>query len=191
MVMATTSAAPPLTYEDYLTLPDDRNRHEIIAGEKYVSPAPTTPHQRVVQHLHLSLGPYVEEHAAGDIFLAPCDVLLSDTDIVQPDLLFVAVEQSSIVQERGIEGAPDLIAEVVSEGNRRHDEIRKRKLYARHGVTEYWVVDPALETVKSYREPEGGYEQAAVWSAEDEDTITTPLLPEWRLPLNNLFRETR
>ena len=76
----------------------------------------------------------------------------------------------------GIEGAPDLIAEVVSEGNRRHDEVRKRRLYARHGVAEYWVIDPALETVKVYRKPEGGYERVAECAAETDDSLTTPLL---------------
>lgn len=186
--MATKSAAPPLTYEDYRTIPDDRRRHEIIDGEEYVSPAPTTPHQRIVQRLHLSLGPYVEEQSAGEVFVAPCDVLLSETGIVQPDVLFVVAERSDIVKERGIEGAPDLIAEVVSEGNRRHDEVRKRKLYARHGVAEYWVVDPALESVKVYREPEGGYERVAERTAEHEDTLSTPLLPDWQLPLTDLFR---
>jgi Uma2 family endonuclease len=77
---------------------------------------------------------------------------------------------------------------VISEGNRRHDEVRKRKLYARHGVAEYWVVDPALETVKVYRHPEGGYERVAERTAEDEDTITTPLLSDWQLSLADLFR---
>jgi Uma2 family endonuclease len=130
----------------------------------------------------------VKERSAGEIFIAPYDVLLSEHDIVQPDVLFVSTEHSDIVKERGIEGAPDLIAEVVSEGNRRHDEVRKRKLYARHGVPEYWIVDPALDTVKVYRNPEGGYERVGQLCAEDEDTLTTPLLSDWALPLTELFR---
>lgn len=183
------SAAPPLTYEDYCLLPDDGKRHEIIDGEEYMSPSPTASHQRIVQRLHLSLGPFVEEHAAGEVFVAPYDVILSDHDIVQPDVFFVSAERRDLVKERGLEGAPTLVAEVVSEGNRRHDEVRKRKLYARHGVPEYWVIDPALETVKVYRNPEGGYERAVEASAEDEDTLTTPLLPDWTLPLTTLFRD--
>jgi Uma2 family endonuclease len=186
--MSTKSAAPPLTYEDYCLIPDDGKRHEIIDGEEYTSPSPTTPHQRIVQRLHRSLAPFVKERSAGEIFIAPYDVLLSEHDIVQPDVLFVSTEHSDIVKERGIEGAPDLIAEVVSEGNRRHDEVRKRKLYARHGVPEYWIVDPALDTVKVYRNPEGGYERVGQLCAEDEDTLTTPLLSDWALPLTELFR---
>jgi len=183
------TSAPPLTYEDYCRLPDDGRRHEIIDGEEYMSPSPTTPHQRIVQRLHLSLAPFVNERSAGEVFIAPYDVLLSEHDIVQPDVLFVAAERLDLVKERGLEGAPTLIAEVVSEGNRRHDEVRKRKLYERHGVPEYWVVDPALGTVKVYRKPDGGYERAAERRAEDEDTLSTPLLPDWSLPLTTLFRD--
>jgi Uma2 family endonuclease len=187
--MPETSAAPPLTYEDYCLLPDDGKRHEIIDGEEYMSPSPTTPHQRVVINLLYALRRYTEEEGDGEVFVAPHDVLLSDHDIVQPDVFFVAAERRHIVKERGLEGAPTLVAEVVSEGNRRHDEVRKRKLYERHGVPEYWVVDPALETVKVYREPDGGYERAAERRAEDEDTLSTPLLPDWTLPLTTLFRD--
>ncbi|MFB6230886.1 MAG: Uma2 family endonuclease [Salinibacter sp.] len=186
--MATELAAPPLTYEDYRTIPDDRHRHEIVDGEEYVSSAPTTPQRRIVRRLLISLSLHVEEQGLGEVFDAPCDVLLSETDIVQPDVLFVAAERSNIVKERGIEGAPDLIAEIVSEGNRRHDEIRTRKLDARHDVPEYWVVDPALETVKVYREPDGGYKRVAEWTAEHDDALSTPLLPDWSLPLKDLFR---
>jgi Uma2 family endonuclease len=186
--MSTKSAAPPLTYEDYCLLPDDGKRHEIIDGEEHRSPSPTTSHQRAVLNLLYALQQYTEENSIGEVFVAPHDVILSENDIVQPDVFFVADEHSDIVKERGIEGAPDLIAEVVSEGNRRHDEVRKRKLYARHGVPEYWVVDPALGTVKVYQGPEGGYERVAELRAEDEDTLTTPLLPDWALPLVDLFR---
>lgn len=110
---------------------------------------------------------------------------------MQPDVLYVGGENREIVKERGIEGVPNLIAEVVSEGNRRHDEVRKRKLYARHGVPEYWVVDPELETVKVYREPEDGYHQVAEHTAEEEDILTTPLLSGWSLALTRLFRPAR
>jgi len=186
--MDVSSAAPPLTYDDYVLIPEDGKRHEIIDGNEYMSPSPSTPHQRVVLTLAASLREHALNTEAGEVFVAPCDVLLSETDIVQPDVLFVASAREHIIAERGIEGAPDLVAEVVSEGNRRHDEVRKRKLYARHGVTEYWVVDPALETVKVYRRPEGGYARVAELSAEDEATLTTPRLDGWTMALSDLFR---
>lgn len=183
------TSAPSLTYEDYCLIPDDGRRHEIIDGEEYMSPSPTTSHQRVVLSLLYSVQRYLEENKDGEVFAAPHDVILSDHDIVQPDVFFVSAGRSDIVKERGIEGTPDLIAEVVSEGNRRHDEVRKRTLYERHGVPEYWVVDPALGTVKVYREPDGGYERVAEERAEDEDTLSTPLLRDWTLPLTTLFRD--
>lgn len=176
-----------LTYEDYALIPDDGRRHEIIDGEEYVSPSPSTPHQRVVVNLIFYLRSYVAQHDVGEVFAAPLDVLLSDTNIVQPDVLFVSDERASIVTERGIEGAPDLIVEVLSEGNRRHDEVRKRKLYARFGVPEYWIADPALETIKVYRLTDGDYERTAELSAEAGDTLTTPLLPDVAVALNEVF----
>ena len=189
-LMPETSAAPPLTYEDYCLIPDDGRRHEIIGGEEYTASSPTTSHQRVVGRLLVAIHQHVLDQNEGEV-LTRCDVILSDHDIVQPDVFFVADGRRDIVTERGIEGAPDLIAEIVSEGNRRHDEVRKRKLYARHGVAEYWVVDPALETVKVYRRPEGGYERKAERSAEQDEVLTTPLLADWALPLPELFRARR
>lgn len=185
--MSATSAAPPLTYEDYLTIPDDGKRHEIIDGVEFMSPSPSASHQRVAQRLYLALAPHVEDRSLGEVFIAPFDVLLSNTDIVQPDLLFVSTQNLTDVKEHGVEGPPDLVVEVLSEGNRRYDEVRKRNLYSRHGVTEYWVLDPALETVKVYRHPEDGYERVAELTAEKEEELTSPMLPEWHLTLTDLF----
>ena len=103
-LMPETSAAPPLTYEDYCLIPDDGKRHEIIDGEEYMSPSPTTSHQRVVLKLLYSLQQYLEENEVGEVFAVPHDVLLSDHDIVQPDVFFVADGCRDIVKERGIEG---------------------------------------------------------------------------------------
>lgn len=188
--MSTKSAAPPLTYEDYLTIPDDGKRHEIIDGIEHMSPAPSTPHQTILLNLAAALKDHAQRQSLGRVFVAPCDVILSDTNIVQPDVLFVLSDRRTIIKEHGIDGAPDLIAEVISEGNRRYDEVRKRNLYARHGVTEYWVLDPALETVKVYRNPEDGYERTAELTAENNDELTSPLLSEWRLALTDLFAST-
>lgn len=180
-----------LTYEDYLLIPDDGQRHEIIDGEEHVSPSPSTPHQRIVQHFLVHLTLHVEDNQLGEVFVAPLDVILSDTNIVQPDVLYVSEERASIITERGIEGVPDLIVEVLSEGNRRHDEVRKRKLYARFEVPEYWIADPALETVKVYRLIDAGYERIAELSAETADALTTPLLPDFAVALDAIFATSR
>lgn len=175
------------TYEDYLLFPNDGKRHEIIDGEHYVTPSPSTRHQRILGNLHLAFGNFLKQHKLGEVFVAPCDVVLSDLDVVEPDLLFVSSGRSSIVTEKNIQGPPDLAIEIFSESTRKTDEIIKRKLYERHGVTEYWIVDPELETVKVYRMTDRGYIRSAELSLESNNTLTTPLLPDLRISLSEIF----
>lgn len=176
-----------LTVEDFELFPDDGRRHELIDGEHCVTPAPNTRHQRILIHLISVLDPFVRERGLGEIFAAPYDVILSDTDVVEPDLLFLSRERLDLLTEKNLHGAPDLVVEVVSESSRRMDEVVKRKLYERFGVREYWVVDPVVETVKVYRLRDDRYERAAELSREERDRLTTPLLPGLDLPLEELF----
>src|SRR2546425_684946 len=176
-----------LTYEDYLHFPDDGKRHELIDGEHYVTPSPKTKHQQVSANLVFLLHQHVRATRAGQVFAARLDVLLSETDVVEPDLLFVSGARSAIITEANIQGAPDLVVEILSESTRKTDEIIKRKLYERFGVTEYWVVDPELETVKVYQLSDRRYVRAAELSTEAGDTLSTPLLPELRIPLAEIF----
>lgn len=175
------------TYEDYLLFPDDGKRHELIDGERYMTPAPSTKHQRISLNLAITIGTYVKQHKIGKVFDAPCDVILSDLDVVQPDLLFVSSARASIITEKNIQGAPDLVVEILSEGTRKTDEIIKRKLYEGHGIPEYWIVDPELETVKVYRMSAQGYIRSAELSLESNSTLTTPLLADLRIPLSEIF----
>lgn len=146
-----------LTYEDYCALPDDGRRYEIIDGDLFMSPAPNIPHQKVV----LRLGARLDNHAhAGDlgtVLIAPTDVLLGEHDIVQPDIVFISRERSSIIRDKNIEGAPDLIVEVLSPGTSRRDLRDKRNLYARSGVQYYWVLDPDGPRVTELQLQEGEY----------------------------------
>jgi len=177
-----------LTYEDYLHLPEDGKRHELIEGDHYVTPSPTPRHQLVLARLGGILYAYLREHPLGNIYPAPLDVVLSDTDVVQPDLLFLAGGRQDLVTESNLRGAPDLVVEVLSESTRRTDEITKRHLYERHGVGEYWVIDPVLETVKVYRLAEEGFRREAELSTEAGDRLTTPLLPGLSVSLDEIFR---
>ena len=178
-----------LSYEDYALIPDDGRRHEILDGEHVVSPAPKTKHQRLVSRLDRSLGSHVDERGVGEVFVAPFDVVLSDHDILQPDVCFVADDRLGIVDEDNCKGAPDLVVEVLSSSTRRRDLIEKRRQYERFGVREYWVVDPAIDTVQVFRREEGGaYVRAAELSAEADDALASPLVPDWRLALSRLFR---
>jgi Uma2 family endonuclease len=176
-----------LTYEDYALIPDDGRRHEIIDGEEHVSPSPRTRHQRAVLRLALALSEHVEAQGLGEVFVAPFDVLLSDHDIVQPDVLFVSDTRLHIVDEENCKGAPDLVVEVLSEGTRRYDLVRKRALYERAGVAEYWVVDPGIDEVRVFRAEGGRYVPPAILSAEAGDALSSPLLPGPGLSLVDLF----
>ncbi len=175
------------TYEDYLLFPEDGKRHELIDGEHFMTPSPSTKHQRILGNLFLAFRTFLKEHKIGEIFVAPCDVVLSDLDVVEPDLLFVSSGRSSIITEKNIQGPPDLVVEILSETTRKTDEIIKRKLYEHHGVSEYWIVDPELETVKVYRMGDEGYARTGEYSKENTDTLTTPLLPGLQIPLSEIL----
>ncbi len=179
--------APKLTYADYCLIPEDGNRHEIIDGDHYVSPAPTYYHQQIILRLGTKLFTFVDERKLGSISLAPVDVVLSDHSVVQPDLLFISAARASIITPKNVLGTPDLLIEVLSEFNRRQDEVVKRSLYEKHGVAEYWVVDPELELVKIYYLKDGKYDKPLMLMRDNGDTLTTDLLPGFECGLDKVF----
>lgn len=188
--MQTTPYDTRLTYEDLLLLyADDGRRHEIIDGEHYVTPSPTTRHQVLVGRLYFEVELFLRQHAgAGRVFLAPLDVLFSKWDLVEPDLLFVANDQDEIVTKPNVQGPPALVVEILSPGTRRTDEQVKRRLFDRGGVREYWLVDPELDLVKVYRrQDDGTFPRVAELTSESHDVLTTPLLPGLTIQLDALF----
>lgn len=185
----TTSASTKLTYEDYAAIPEDGLRHEIIDGEHYVNPAPFTKHQATSRRLEFALLKYLEQRRIGTVFHAPCDVVLSNVNVVQPDILYIANEHEQIITEKNIQGAPDLVIEILSESTRRLDEITKRNLYERFGVAEYWVVDPVEDTVKIYRLTSGRYDRVAEISTETGGRLESPLLPGFGMDIAAVFRD--
>ena len=141
------STKTKLTYENYMKTPDDE-RYELLDGELLVmEPAPLTAHQYVLGNLYHAMRLFSDERNLGEVYISPTDVVLSDTDVVQPDLLFVSYERAHIVTRENIQGAPDLIVEVLSPSTAERDRTLKLDLYARHGVKEYWLVDPNAKTV--------------------------------------------
>lgn len=183
-------AAPSakFTYDDFLKFPNDGRRHEIIDGAHYVTPSPNTKHQTISKRLTVAIDIHLMRHAGGSVFAAPFDVVLSDLDIVEPDLIYISRERAGVLTEQHVRGAPDLVVEILSPGTRRTDEITKRKLYERYGVSEYWVVDPELESIKVYRRGDAHtFTRAAELSAESGDALTTPLLPNFSVSLSKIF----
>lgn len=182
-----TTPSVKFTYEDFVNFPDDGKRHEIIDGEHYVTPSPNTKHQTIVFNLAAAFAGYLRTHAVGAAFVAPFDVVFSDVDIVEPDLLYISRSRASILTDQHVRGAPDLVVEILSTGTRKIDEVTKRKVYERFGVFEYWIVDPELETIKIYRRIEDAFARVAELSAEASDVLATPLLPDFSAALAGLF----
>ena len=145
------SVTRPYTVEDVRALPDDRNRYETIAGELFVTPCPSLRHQAVLARLHLTIGPYVEQHQLGQLLFAPFDVVYGPMTLVEPDLLFVSSRRRQVLTEREVIGAPDLVVEVLSPSTARTDRGRKRALYQETGVREYWIVYAEQNLVEIWR----------------------------------------
>lgn len=173
-----------LTYEDYCLLSTDGKRHEIIDGEHFVTPSPLTLHQRVVMRLGHHLMGYLDVHPLGEVFVAPFDVVFSRFDVVEPDLLYVSKDRSSIVTRKNVQGAPDLVVEILSEGTAHIDRDTKMKLYSRFGVREYWVIDPEAPSAEIHRAGKEGLHLVVNLSAGG--SLTSPLLPGFTVPLSKL-----
>jgi Uma2 family endonuclease len=178
-----------LTYDDFVRFPDDGRRHEIIDGKHYVTPSPNLGHQELIGRLHLEIGLYLRQHPGiGRVFLSPLDVLFTQWDIVEPDLLFVAADQTDILTELNVQGPPALVVEILSRGTRKRDLTIKRRLFDRGGVREYWAVDPKLHLVMVFaRQKDGSFPQVATLSRDRDDVLTTGLLPGLTIQLNELF----
>ncbi|MGH7232819.1 MAG: Uma2 family endonuclease [Nitrospiraceae bacterium] len=175
-----------LTYQDYLLLPEDGKRYEIIEGDLYMTPAPTTRHQIIVARLSHVLMTYLESHQIGTVLTAPCDVVLSDTDIFQPDLLLVLNEGSARITEKNIQGPPDLIIEILSPGTAARDQELKRKRYEHFAVGEYWLIDPDRNTMEVLRLEEDRYVRLCLATRPSE--CTSPLFPNLTIDLDWLLK---
>lgn len=171
------------TVADYMSLPQEHGA-ELIEGELVMSPSPTSRHQRVLRNLSSELTAFLKRTGWGELLFAPMDVILSDDTVVQPDLFVVRRERLAIVKER-VEGVPDLVVEILSAYAQDRDLLLKRDLYAKHGVKEYWIVDPEARTVEALAWRDGRFELIAIF--ESKDVLVTPLLPDLSLDLATIW----
>ena len=150
----------PLTYADLELARDTSDeRLELIEGEIYVSPSPTWLHQLVVHRLAVMLDRAIVESGRGIVLESPFDVFLDDHNILQPDVVVLLRDRRGLLGSKNLEGAPSLAIETVSPSSGRLDMRRKRDLYARFGVPEYWVVDPDARMVTIFGDlREGQYQ---------------------------------
>lgn len=177
--------ATKLTYEEYRKTPDDE-RYELLDGELIMAPAPLTGHQLVQVALGTPLYTFVKQRDLGLVFFAPTDVVLSDTNVVQPDLLFVSTAREHIVTRANIQGAPDLVVEIRSDSTAERDWTLKRELYAEHGVKEYWLVDPEAMTVTVLLLHGDVFNVVGTyWKGQ---RLTSPTLEGFTVSLDEIFR---
>jgi len=176
------------TYDDLAAMPEDNVIREILDGELFVSPSPFVRHQRIVGRLVFAIGNYLEKHRIGEVFAAPLDTVFSIDNVCDPDVLFVSHKRSSIVTKKHIQGSPDFVIEVLSEFNRKNDEVRKLEIYQRFDVTEYWIVDPDANTIRVFRRDGRALPLVSELAASAGDVATTPILPGLTIDLTELFR---
>jgi len=177
----------PMTYEQYAEMPDDGMRYEIFDGKlEMMTPGPMTNHQSVSVELEVKLHNSCRTDYL--VFDAPIDVILSPTNVLQPDILMIHRSRLSIVGRHGIEGPPDLVVEIVSPGSIKRDTVVKMRIYERFGVNEYWIVDASNRTLAQHRLGEDG-SYAIVNLFEGDDTVVSDTLPCVAFTLSDIFRE--
>ncbi len=183
--MVYAEAAVKLTYEDYANIPGDE-RYELIDGELILAVTPNEIHQRVSKKL-LWLLMQIEESGFGWVYHAPFDVVLSDTDVVQPDLMFISKERAGIITPANVQGAPNLVVEVLSPSTSQRDWTQKRDMYAKYGVRELWLVAPDAKLVWVMALTDGEYAIAGVY--KDGQTLISPTLAGLTIDLGYVFAE--
>jgi len=173
------------TYADYQQLPEGAP-YELIHGHLVMSPSPSVKHQRLVLDLCCLLDKYVEDQSEGEVVPGPLDARLADDTVVQPDVLYVSPDHADRIGEQEIDGAPDLVMEVISPSTSHRDVFDKKRLYETHGVPEYWIVDPDSETVEVHTLTGEAYtlHQRFV----EDGTAASALLDDFMIDLSTLFR---
>ena len=174
------------TYEDWLQLPDDGFRYEILDGELHMAPPPTTSHQSTAGNLYAAFHTFVRARRLGRVLPAPCGVRLPGQPVpVQPDILFVRTDRVDIIKEDYVEGAPDLVVEVLSPSNWLYDRTEKLRAYRDAGVTEYWIVDYRTRTVEVFVLEEGTY--ALVDKYGTGETAHSQVLAGFEVAVEDIF----
>ena len=178
-----------LTYRDYLDMPESDDRYELIDGELCMSPPPIPEHQGFLFVLTLALGNFVVEHRLGRIYFSPIGVVLSDGDALQPDLIFIATERLNIITGNYVQGAPDLVVEVLSPSTARRDRTVKREIYEGAGVREYWLVDMRNRSIEVNAASDAGFVTVGVYGRGD--VLVSPLFPGFSMDVSGAFESAR
>lgn len=173
------------TYEDYAKLPEGAP-YQLIGGQLVMSPSPTPYHQRISKKLGMMLLEFVEEkNKIGEVLFAPLDVYFEETETYQPDVIYIPNGRIDIVKEKKIEGAPDLLVEILSPSTAYYDLKKKKAVYEKHGVKEYWIVDPEEKTVEVFENQNRKFILVGTFGKDDK--LTSKLLPGLTVDLSQVF----
>lgn len=182
--MATPERTTGLTYTELVEmLPEDNRRIELIDGELSLSPGPTLRHQRVVGRIFYALETYARDQG-GEAFGNPVDTYVSETNVVQPDVMYLAPSQIDLSEPRLVKAAT-LVVEISSPSTRRRDLSRKRELYEELDVPEYWFVDLDAARIEVFRLQGGTYGEPG--HALPGDLLTSPVLPGFELDVAEIL----
>lgn len=173
--MSSRPAAELFTVEDYKAMPPGPPYYQLIEGELVMAPSPNSFHQDIAGNVYYLLRQHVARHRLGKVCIAPLDVYLSEANVFQPDVLFLANPVDPRFQRDGVHGAPDLVVEIVSPSNGLLETKRKRPLYAQHGVREEWLIEPTLEQIHRYDFTSDTAKPVRV--IDNDESFETPLLP--------------
>lgn len=182
--MTRTDLKVKFTYQDYLHMPEDK-RYELIEGEFFMMPSPKEYHQRISGELGFILQSFVKKNKLGSIYYAPFDVVFSEENVVQPDIIFVSKERKNIITKDNIKGAPDLLIEILSPKIGYRDKEIKRKLYFKYGVKEYWIVDPKEQNIEVLSIAEDDYKTVGIYNINTP--LSSPLLKGLMIDLKEIF----
>ncbi|CAN5638961.1 Uma2 family endonuclease [soil metagenome] len=174
-----------LTYDDLVGMfpEQDNKRRELIDGELIVTASPSLDHQGVVTRLLVALHVYARA-AGGEAFPAPLDIIFSEANVVEPDVVYVGPDKLDGSERRFLRAA-DVVVEVSSPSTRRLELVRKRRLYERFGVPEYWFVDLDADRIEVYRRHGAAFGGPSLLSRGD--ALESPLLPGWRVTVDEVL----
>jgi Uma2 family endonuclease len=163
-------------------------RYELLDGEMIRLTSSNEAHQRILLELAFALMSHVREHRLGQVYIAPFDVVLGppgEEEVAEPDILFVSKERDDIIRKDAVHGAPDLVVEILSPSTKERDKNYKRKMYAKYGVKEYWLIDPEAETIELLALARKSYERVALY--KKTETLISQLLTELKVSLKEIF----
>lgn len=172
------------TYSDYEEL-EEGAPYELIGGRLIMNPAPVPYHQRISRNIEFALYEFVKKNRLGEVFDAPIDIHLGEKEVYQPDIIFISKDRTSIIGKKNIEGAPDLVIEILSESTAYNDLRKKKKVYEQKGVLEYWIVDPESASVEIFVLKDGKF--ISVKEFTENESLESPMFPGFSVSLTEVF----